>query len=204
MRRGPSRALVAWLLGAICIALAWLIYQELAASGPSENLDSAAAAPPPAAESLPSAAALPATDKAALAVIVERPVFSQTRRPSRAAGDSVPGSAIDFMLSGVVISGGERSALIQPAAGGAVQRLQEGQDFGGWTVTEIAADRITVRRDTIEAEMYLDYAAPAPATSRAASRQEPPAEGEDSQNPADQVPAEQANPTPEPGSDSQN
>jgi type II secretory pathway component PulC len=99
-------------------------------------------------------------DRGSLAVIVERPVFSESRRPSEA--DEGPARALDFTLVGVVISDRDRSAIVQPLDGGAVQRLAEGEEMGGWTVVDIAPDHIVVRHDTTEAKMPLDYSAPAP------------------------------------------
>ncbi|MBA4095971.1 MAG: hypothetical protein C0484_04275 [Rhodospirillum sp.] len=61
-----------------------------------------------------------------------------------------------------MISDRERSAIVQSPHGGAVQRLAEGEEVGGWIVVDIAPDHIVVRHDTTEAEMPLDYGAPAP------------------------------------------
>ena len=90
-------------------------------------------------------------------------------------------TSIDFTLSGIVISGDQRSALIRPTDAGAVQQWRIGEEIAGWTLVEVAADRVIVRRDTTEAEVFLDYAAPAPPVPRteipANARKAAPADG---------------------------
>ncbi|MGH6891708.1 MAG: hypothetical protein ACREEP_05580 [Dongiaceae bacterium] len=204
MRRRPrSRTLFAWLAGAVCIVLAWLIYDQLGGLGTPESGESAQAGPSAAPSPLPNQAAFPTPDKAAMAVIVERPVFSQTRRPSRVAGGGAQGTSIDFALSGVVISGNERSALVRPVDGGSVQQLKEGEDIAGWTLVEIAPDRVVVRRDELEAEVFLDYAAPAPPLPRTESRKEKPAAEPGPQKPAEPALNPQGEPEAEPGGEAQ-
>lgn len=184
MRRGRLKALLLALLGITCIALAWVIYEEVRRQGANEALalgeGEASVVPAP----LPTQSSLAMPDKAAVAVIVERPVFSQTRRPSMAPVAGVPATAMDVTLSGVVISGNERSALVRRGNDGVVQRLKVGEEVAGWTLVEIALDRIVVRRDTLEADVFLDYTAPAPPAPRAESRKK--------KQPEEQAPAEQS------------
>lgn len=78
----------------------------------------------------------------------ERPLFSPNRRPSSVAGTSdgpanVPPPALS--LAGVVISGGERFALVQAGNPPRLVRLAVGEQILGWTVHAIAADRIVLR-----------------------------------------------------------
>lgn len=161
MRRHRTRAVFVWLLGMACIVLPWVIYEEISDLSTTEISDSTDAERPNLVAPMPSQPILAMPDKASLAVIVERPVFSQTRRPSGGvAGEQA--TSTEFTLSGVVISATQRSALVQPDNGGIIQRLKEGEEIAGWTLVEIAPDRIIVRRGTVEAEVFLDYAAPAP------------------------------------------
>ena len=185
MRRHRTRAVFVWLLGMVCIALAWVIYEEISDLSTTEIPDSTDAERPNLVAPMPSQPILAMPDKASLAVILERPVFSQTRRPGGGiAGEQA--TSTDFTLSGVVISATQRSALVQPDNGGIIQRLKEGEDIAGWILVEIAPDRIIVRRGTVEAEVFLDYAAPALPMPRTENSKEKPAA-----EPAVQEPAEQ-------------
>jgi type II secretory pathway component PulC len=169
------------------IALVLVIYAEISILLTNDSLESEDAAPRnlSAPTSSPPLFAMP--DRASLAVILERPVFSETRRPSEEpAGAQAP--ATDFTLAGVVISASERSALVKPGNGGMIQRLKEGDDIGGWMLEEIALDRIKIRRGAVEAEMLIDYAAPAPLIPRTESRKQKPAVKPAVQKPAKQIP----------------
>lgn len=196
MRRHRLRGLFTWLVGAACIVLAWVIYDEIGELPTGGVPDSAVAVPSAALEPLPPQAAMVIPNKAAVAVIVDRPVFSQTRRPGRAPADGGSATSMDFTLLGVVITEGEPSALVRPGKGGVIQQLKVGDDVAGWTVEEIAPDRLIIRRDTVEAEVFLDYAAPAPPMPRPVIRKEKPAAAER----APQRAAEQA---PKPDADSE-
>ena len=159
MSRHRVQTLFIWLTVAVCVLLGWTIQRQITAL-PVTQAAAPAAAPPadPVAPAAPASFAVP--DRGSLAVIVERPVFSESRRPS--APDEGPAPALDFTLVGVVISDRKRSAIVQSPHGGAVQRLAEGEEVGGWIVVDIAPDHIVVRHDATEAEMPLDYSAPAP------------------------------------------
>ena len=118
MRRPRMTALLVLLLVTICIIEGWAIYQESSGLLTSEVLDSTDAALPAQTMPLPAQADFTMPAKGSLAVILERPVFSQTRRPSGDDGDGASTAPIDFTLSGVVISGSERTALVEPGNGG--------------------------------------------------------------------------------------
>jgi type II secretory pathway component PulC len=161
MRRRRTKDLLTWLLGLACIALAWVIYEEIDDRSPSEVPGATDIAALPADQTAPPQTVFAMPDKDSLAVILERPIFSQTRRRSGGMADE-QATSTDFTLSGVVISATQRFALVQPAAGGIIHRLKEGEDIGGWILVEIEPDRIILRRGTVEAEVLLDYDAPAP------------------------------------------
>jgi len=180
-----------WLLVMVCITEGWVIYQKISELVTSEVLDSTDAALREQTMPLPAQPDFTMPAKGSLAVILKRPVFSQTRRPSADAGDGASTTPIEFTFSGVVISGGDRTALVVPGNGGIAQQLTVGEDIAGWTLVEIAPDRIVIRRDTVEAEVFLDYAAPAPPGLRTESRKEAPAA---EQVPADQAPSPQGDP----------
>ena len=163
MRQGRPRSGFVMLLGLACLLLGWVIYEQVSENPtvksmkPGDAAEAGEAATPPA-----QGASFSAPDKQSLGVILERPLFTQTRRPIGPASNGAQGMTVDFSLSGVVISGGARSALIRSGSDGNVQQLKIGETIGGWTLVQVAADRVVVRRDMVEAEVFLDYAAPAP------------------------------------------
>jgi hypothetical protein len=167
MRRSRSKSGLVVLLGLVCLLLAWVIYEQVAQNPTINAMKPGDAAQAGAAAIQRSeAATFSVPDRESLAVILERPLFTQTRRPSGIAAGGAQGMAVDFSLSGVVISGGVRSALIRSGPNGIVRQLKVGETIGGWTLVQVAADRVVVRRDTVEAEVFLDYAAPAPPVQR--------------------------------------
>jgi type II secretory pathway component PulC len=171
------------LLALLCALLAWVIYEEIAGIRAIKvteagGVTAAAGAPAP----IASEAAFAMPDRQSLAVILERPLFTQTRRPSSIPNDGAPAASPDFTLSGVMISGGERSALIRSDDTGTVQQLKRGESIAGWTLVEIATDRVIVRRDATETEILLDYTAPAPPGLRT----ETPQQGTDTMPDAEQ------------------
>lgn len=202
MRQDRTKTMAMWLLGVAFIALACVIYAEIRVLLRSDAAASGDAALPNRTAPITSPPFLAMPDRASLAVILERPVFSETRRPSEdPAGAQV--TATDFTLSGVVISASERSVLVKPGNGGMIQRLKEGDDIGGWILEEIALDRIRIRRGAVEAEMLIDYAAPAPLIPRTESRKQKPAAKPAAQKPAKQIPNEPGDTEVEPEEDTQ-
>jgi len=116
----------------------------------------------PAATPDPGAAgyALPAVQS--FSAVTERPLFAQSRRPSARADDSL-GPWSSLVLSGIIISGDSREALITHGKPPVIVHLQEGQDIDGWTVTSIQPDRVVLRGASAEHELKLTDK-PAPAT----------------------------------------
>ncbi len=126
------------------------------------------------------ALALPPPEQ--FAVIVERPLFAQTRRPpppsTAEAAPPVEGEpepvavedpppepppAVDFTLVGVVTDGTERHALVQRQSDGAVVEVPEGGDISGWFAVLIDPERAVFRQGAIEEELVLQFDAPVPA-----------------------------------------
>lgn len=111
--------------------------------------------------------------KETFAVIVERPLFSPSRRPPAEGTAATPIPAPDFSLFGIVISAGEPFALVQPSAGGEPVRITEGASMSGWTVSRIEADRILIWHGATEQELLLDFSAPAPTLANAVPNDAP-------------------------------
>jgi hypothetical protein len=202
MRRHRTKAWLAWLLGAACIALAWVIYEEIADLSAGQPVDSTGAALPSALAPTSPQPALIIPDRASLAVILERPVFSETRRPRGTGGAQA--TPIDFTLLGVVISDRQRSALIRTGKGEAVQWLTESEDIAGWKLVQIASDRIVVRRGTVEADVFFDYSTPAPPVPRTQTPKEKPTAQALPQEPTESTASQPADAAVEPDEGTQN
>jgi type II secretory pathway component PulC len=139
--------LVPLLLLALCLGLAGVIYVEL----DQPPIDAIAkAAPGPSRETMGTSRDSPGFSMPPLrgyAEVLERPLFSETRRPSVAAAvaPADPRSA-DFNLVGIVISAHERHALIEHGQPPRLERVSEGQDIDGWSVESIKSDRVVLAR----------------------------------------------------------
>jgi hypothetical protein len=185
MSRRRSTALLPLLLTALCAALGWKIYGDWRAASADAAAAPAGTAAPAAASAAPLAAAdlalaLPPPER--FAVIVERPLFSPTRRPAppQAAvaqaeaepeepppeagppADVEPPPVVDFTLVGVVIAGSERYALVERHEDGRVVQVPEGGGVGGWFAVRIDPDRAVFRQGAVEEELQLKYATPVP------------------------------------------
>jgi hypothetical protein len=159
--------LVPFLLLLLCLGLAGLIYVEL--DQPSiDSIAKASPAPPrdPATASR-DAPAFTMPPIRAYTEVLERPLFSETRRPSV---DS-PAAPVDprssaFNLVGTIISANERHALIEHGQPPHLERVSEGQDIDGWAVESIRNDRVILTRAEAKLEVKVkdEPGPPAPQT----------------------------------------
>ena len=83
--------------------------------------------------------------------IVERPLFSASRRPfsppeEKPAAKAEPkAEPLAFTLAGTLLSGESRVALLAHPTDGLL-RLRQGQEVDGWRVDEIREDEVRLRR----------------------------------------------------------
>ena len=149
-----------FLLGAV-LTMAVVVYAEIRARPAMEDGHPQS---PSAAEirirPLPQRQAMP--QKKVFAAIVERPLFSTSRRPPSEEPSLEPSPSLDFSLSGIVISTGQPSALVKLNVDAGPVRVREGEEVSGWMVERIESDRILVRHGSMETELLLDFTAPAP------------------------------------------
>jgi general secretion pathway protein N len=127
----------------------------------------------------PSPAPLPALVD--LTETLDRPVFSPTRRPTQAAAAAVleappmrNGEAPppDMKLSAVVIDAGRRFALLQRFPAGGTVRVAQGDVVDGWTLSEVRADGVTLRKNDQRHEIVLRTFEPAPVAPRRAGQRD--------------------------------
>jgi hypothetical protein len=146
------------LLTVLCVGLAMVIWRETGGAEMGSVPSSAIAQAMPPAAAKPSAAkgapALPPIS--AYAEVTERPLFSPSRQPAppEAAQEDL-GNSSAFTLLGIVISEGERMALIEHGKPGVIARLKEGQAVEGWRVQTIEADRVILEHGGTQQPLKL-------------------------------------------------
>lgn len=152
------------LLTAVCVALGAIIYGEIQRRPSASIADTAPTDYSVSAPTLPADRAFAMPPEEVFAAAVERPVFSPARRPARTPDSGMPAlTSADFSLVGVVVSPGERVALVKPHSRDEIERLHEGDTLAGWSAVSIAPDRVVFRRGATEEEILLDYSVSAPA-----------------------------------------
>jgi len=186
------RARLTWplLLLAACGAVSARLYDEWRqASTGSESAPAAATAGGAATPASTPEAALALPPPEQFAVIVDRPLFAQARRPPPPAPPATaapappsepepapepvaaeapppeppPPPAVDFTLVGIVTDGTERHALVQRQSDGTVVEVPEGGDISGWFAVLIDPERAVFRQAGTEEELVLHFDAPVPA-----------------------------------------
>lgn len=164
----------AFLLFAICIGLAALIFTQARDGVPLPDLSGTIAAPPVAAGETPQNLAnkglankdlspqgpAPMPPIETFDEVVERPLFFRSRRPPDPDAAPPPEAAAppkaDFVLTGLIISGTERLALLRPAGSKTVERVHQGAEIEGWRVEAIHADRVVLKRGETVQEIRLE------------------------------------------------
>lgn len=150
----------AFLLFAICIGLAALIFTQARDGVPLPDLSGTIAAPSVAPQSLANEGLAPMPPIEAFDEVVERPLFFRSRRPPDPDAAPPPEAAAaaktDFVLTGLVISGKERLALLRPTGSKIVERVHQGEEIEGWRVEAIHADRVVLKRGETVQEIRLE------------------------------------------------
>jgi hypothetical protein len=171
MSRGTGTAIVLALVAAGCAAA---LYQQL-----GEPAERTLAATTPAAPTLPGLEepVLVVPPLAAYAPVVERPLFSPSRRPPVAAAPSpavAPARGGELTLRGVVLSPHKRIALIETEGAREPRWLAEGETLQGWTVEEVHAGHIVLSDAGATRQLALHWeATPGTVTRRARSTPPP-------------------------------
>lgn len=111
------------------------------------------------------------------AEIVERPLFSEDRRPSEIAPhEAGPAPDVNFRLIGVVLTKEKQEALFQLTRRNEIARGGLESWIEGWMIESIEPDRVMLRRGPNATEMVLERSSP-PAANRSPEprtpRQEP-------------------------------
>ena len=135
------------LLLALCCFLAAALY-EVTSATPAPDSPSVDTASVEVTD--PKVLSLAAIDIGTFADLVERPMFSETRRPPvEAIAPIAPRPAApakpDLRLTGIALVGGEPRAIIE-VGGRQAELFRPGQTIAGWRLADIEASRIVLQR----------------------------------------------------------
>jgi len=186
VRRGTGWLVSTLLLG-VCLALAAFVTVQVRMEVPEPAPSGSGEAPP--------LAVLPAQSNYVMApvedfsAILERPLFSPTRRPPAEGAITLEASEPDLQVTlvGVIISSEEQIAIIRLQDTTRSVRLSVGDSFQGWILDSIEPSRITFRRGDIEEHIELTYDVPPPV-------QKPKRRKRKTRNQRNQDPAQQIQP----------
>lgn len=100
------------------------------------------------------------------AEVVQRPLFMQDRRPfvpEQVAATNTPVKKApvrrqgndNFSLSAIIITDEKRIALIQSGRNKTLQKVAQGEQLEGWTVSDIQAGKISLKRGSETRELEL-------------------------------------------------
>jgi hypothetical protein len=107
--------------------------------------------------------------------VSERPLFLQSRRPlppEMMTKEETPAemSRAEFVLSGVILTGTLRMAFLQSQSSPKIARVEEGQEFEGWTVEAIHPNKVIMRRGQEVSEVALEDSVRKPPRLRRSNR----------------------------------
>jgi hypothetical protein len=184
--RRRSRWLLPLVLLGVCAVLGTVLYDQIAGDAPGGGGNAGSTAGSFAIEALPAEAAFDMPPRETYAAVIERPLFSPTRRPETGAvfTPEAPAEDIQLKLLGVLISSDERFALIKTGESNPAIRVGAGGGIAGWTVKEIHEFSVILERDDETIEIFLQYDDTPP------PQPEPPPEEEVVEPPVEEAPPE--------------
>jgi hypothetical protein len=153
--RGARGVIVLIALVALCVFLAGGVVSALGpvATPPAPRIGAAGAAAKP-----PKIPVFAGPELSALTEALDRPPFSQSRRPSAApALPMASPTTLNATLSGVIFSTDDRVAILSNAEDGEPVRLREGDVYLGWTLVEVQVDQVLMERDGRQQRLELAF-----------------------------------------------
>jgi hypothetical protein len=118
---------------------------------------------------------------AALTETVHRPLFSPDRRPpeptppTRPAVATTAGGPPTLNLSAVVLTDGDRVALVEDVGRGQLRRLREGEEIAGWWVESVESEAVVLARGQARHRIALRRYQAAPPPGLGGAGRPPPA-----------------------------
>lgn len=155
----------------LCLVLGYAVYRALERTDTGGSTEIALSRP----EKIPALAPQPRFAMPPITTYpetIKRPLFSPSRQPQVETTETplpkaVLNSDIKARLSGIIITPEGRFALLQKPTETEAIRVSEGQNFEGWVVKSIQADRIVLNRgDSTQVVMIEDEIRKAPPATR--------------------------------------
>ena len=139
-----------WSLMALCLALVATIGVELNRNPGMPVQATQTPLSPPTAGELPYAA-IKFPPLARYSTVIERPLFSSSRRPAPVDNTSARADGAlelrHLVLTGVLMVGpGEQLAILLDRTRSEQLRVRKGGDVSGWSLAEVRADGVTLRK----------------------------------------------------------
>jgi general secretion pathway protein N len=132
------------LLSLLCGVLLAIVASE-AVFRPSPGVHAAPEpAGPPSRQAVKNAAQSPATVNGWVTVALTRPLFAPDRKPIPGTVAAEPGMP---RLTGIIASASSAVAIFQPEGDAKPVTARNGERVGGWEVTAIEADSVSLRKD---------------------------------------------------------
>ena len=103
--------------------------------------------------------------------ILKRPIFSSSRRAVQGSA-VVVSQELGMTLTGVITSASEKFVILAPQEGGESVRLREGEDYRGWTLTQVEQHKVVFRRGDKEEQLEMNYDEPPPQTRKKKRRRD--------------------------------
>ncbi|MHC4984321.1 MAG: hypothetical protein ACYTF6_14290, partial [Planctomycetota bacterium] len=154
-----SGSVLALALFAAGLAAAWFVYQGLQAPVGAGRSATVAGQQPAGADAPPAAREFKLPPLRAFEATLQRPVFSRSRRP-KAGAQVVVSQDLAVKMQGVVGDDANKRALLIPEGGGEPLRLREGEEYQGWTLSEIGRHHAVFRRDDQKVRLDVDFREP--------------------------------------------
>ena len=92
--------------------------------------------------------------------VIERPIFSQSRRPPPLAAetaDVVAAPDLEIELLGIVLWKSQRIALVRLKEDSGIVKIRQGADVAGWTAIAIEPSHVLFQRGDVEKKATLKY-----------------------------------------------
>jgi len=92
---------------------------------------------------------------ASFAEVIERPLFSSSRRPMASETRQHIDRPLSASLAGIVISASSSSIIVAQGDPPLLTRLKQGDELDGWSVGSIEPNRVLFRRGSEEQQLKL-------------------------------------------------
>ncbi len=174
-------------LAALCGGLGWLTYAAYQAPPAELPAQAVSGAEPTDAAAAPSFRPFRMPPQQRFSELVERPPFTQSRRPPEVSAEPVtrreaPRQDLKLTLIGVILQPDRQYALVQRPGRKEAQRVAKGEKIDGWQVEGILPDRVVLSQAKKVVELELkDAKINRPKAKRRQPRQARSAEAKDRQ-----------------------